>query len=465
LPHAVDADRLADSNLSSFYPLAADLVAGGCWRCRVTARLGSTDFPHRAYIEALAEAREDSPAWRVVIAGYAALQLFEGWADACAGAPAPSALELRRVRKYIDAVPESHVMRRCLSQLVDSIESAAAAVDAERAARNIEVGRLLAAYAKLLQYEAQWGLAADVHSTVIGFVPYSEDAERLLESMLMRGFSLRMQGRLDEASQAYAALRTAAVSAGNERYRLESLLCDAKVAVDRGNFPVARELLDRTIADARRIDCSVIVSKGLTDRARVAAMQGDFELSLACSYEALERSEDQMDRERILGNIALTFAQMGLRDAARDAGLLVAATAQDRSARLAATVNLMELAYQDGRELVFEQYRRELAREELTPYLRVSFLEASAEGLRTFGRHREAKAAHEQMLEVAEGHGLHEFVIKAEAALRGGQQPADAAAPNDARPVSGARRPEPSSRVATIVRAIADMRIAAGLSA
>ena len=32
-------------------------------------------------------------------------------------------------------------------------------------------------------------------------------------------------------------------------------------------------------------------------------MQGDFELSLACSYEALERSEDQMDRERILGPI------------------------------------------------------------------------------------------------------------------------------------------------------------------
>jgi hypothetical protein len=431
----------------------------------VTARLGSTDFPHRAFIEALAEAREASPAWHVIIAGYASLQLFEGWAEACAGASTPSALELRRVRKYIDAVPEGHATRRCLSQLVDCIERAAAAVEAERVARNIEVGRLLAAYAKLLQYDAQWGLAADVHTTVIGFAPYVEDAERLLESMLMRGFSLRMQGRLDEASQAYAALRAAAVSANSERYRLESLLCDAKVAVDRGNFPVARELLDRTIADARRADCSIIVSKGLTDRARVAAMQGDFELSLACSYEALERSEDQMDRERILSNIALTFAQMGLRDAARDAGLLVAATAQDRSARLAAMVNLMELAYQDGRELVFEQYRRELAREELTPYLRASFLEAAAEGFSSFGRHREAKAAREQMLQIAEGHGLHEFVIKAEAALRADQPSRPPMPDTEVRPSSGGRRAEPSTRVATIVRAIADMRIAAGLSA
>jgi tetratricopeptide (TPR) repeat protein len=459
------ADRLADSNLTSFYPLAADLVAAGCRRCRVTARLGPTEFPHRAYIEALAEARENSPAWHVIIAGYAALQLFEGWADACAGAPAPSTLEVRRVRKYIDAVPEGHAMRRCLTQLVDSIEGAAAAGESERVARNIEVGRLLSAYAKLLQYDAQWGLAADVHSTVIGFSPYMEDTERLLESMLMRGFSLRMQGRLDEASEAYAAMRATAVSVNSERYRLESLLCDAKIAVDRGNFPVARELLDRTIADARRSDCSVIVSKGLTDRARVAAMQGDFELSLACSYEALERSEDQMDRERILGNIALTFGQMGLRDAARDAGLLVAATAQDRSARLAATVNLMELAYQDGRELVFEQYRRELAREELTPYLRASFLEASAEGLSTFGRHREAKAAREQMLEVAEGHGLHEFVIKAEAALRDEPHPSAVGPEAESRTPPAVRRTEPSTRVATIVRAIADMRIAAGLSA
>ncbi|MEO8561889.1 MAG: hypothetical protein ABI601_07430 [bacterium] len=428
----------------------------------MTARLGSTDFPHRAYIEALADTPDGSPAWHVIIAGYAALQLFEGWADA--GAVPPSALELRRVRKYIDATPDSDPMRRCLTQLVDSIECAARAIESERAARRLEVGRVLSAYAKLLQYEAQWGLAADVHMTIIGFAQYVDDAERLLDSMLMRGFSLRMQGRLDEASQAYAALRSAAVLAGNERYRLESLLCDAKVAVDRGNFPVARELLDRTIAEARRSDCSVIVSKGLTDRARVAAMQGDFELSLACSYEALERSEDQMDRERILGNIALIFGQMGLRDAARDAGLLVAATAQDKSARLAAAINLMELAYQDGRELVFEQYRRELAREEFTPYLRAAFLETSADGFRTFGRHREAKAAREQMLAVAERHGLHELVIKAEAALRESKPSIPARADETHAPLrtlGGA----PSKQVATIARAIADMRIAAGLSA
>lgn len=376
-----------------------------------------------------------------------------------AGALPPSTLELRRVRKYIEAAPESHPIRRCLSQMVDSIECSTMGPVAERPAHGLEAGRLLTTYAKLLQYDAQWGLAADVYKTILGHAHLIDDVERLLDAMLMRGFSLRMQGLLDEASNAYAALRSAALLAKNERYRLESFLSDAKVAVDRGNIPAARELLDRTIAEARRTGCSVVISKGLTDRGRIAAMQGEHELSLACSYEALERSLDQMDRERILGNIAVIFAQMGLRDAARDTGLLVAATAQDRSARLTAVVNLMQLAYQDGRELVFEQYRRELAREELTPYLRAVYLETSAHGLRTFGRHAEANSAAERMLDVAETHGLHELVIKAEAALRG-ESHATPAVPVS----SGGRVTEQSRQVADIVRAIADMRLAAGLT-
>ena len=275
----------------------------------------------------------------------------------------------------------------------------------------------------------------------------------MLDSMLMRGYGLRMQGRLAEATVAYAALRAAAIAAGDERYRLESQLSDAKVAVDRGNFPMARELLDGTIAEARRLECRVILSKGLTDRARIAAMHDDHELALACSYEALELTEDAVDRERILSNLALTFAQMGLREAARDAALLVAATAQDRNTRRTALVNVMELAHQDGRELVFEQYRRDLAHEELTPYLQAVYFETCAEGFRVFGRASEARHAARRMLEVAERHGLNEFVLKAESLL-------DAAA---GAPPKAPSAESPTPRTRTIARAIARMRIGAGL--
>ena len=420
----------------------------------MTARPGSLELPHRAYIEALANAPEGSAAWHAIVAGYAALQLFENWMEGGLGASPPSMLEVRRVRRYIEVVPEQQAERRCLTLLVERIEATSDAAPETLDGLRGEVGRVLASYAKLLQYDGYWGLSADVHRTIIEFAQCVNDVERLLDSMLMRGFSLRMQGRLDEASDAYAALRVAATSANDERYRLESHLSDAKVAVDRGNFPAARELLDRTIADARRAECWVIVGKGLTDRARIAAMQGEYELSLACSYEALERSRDSFDRERILGNLALTFGQMGLRDAARDAGLLVAATAQDRTARLTAIVNLMELAHQDGRELVFEQYRRELAREDLTPYLEAVYLETSAEGFRAFGRTVEEKAAIARLLDVAERHGLHEFVMKAEALQRGA---------DDAPPAPRSADTAPTRQIAHIARAIADMRIAAGL--
>ena len=420
----------------------------------MTARPGTLDLPHRAYIEALADAPEGSAAWHAIVAGYAALQLFESWMDAGLGTAVPNMLDVRRVRRYVELVPETHPGRRCLAQLVDHIQATSAGTDAEGMDRRAKAGRVIASYARLLQYDAQWGLAADVHGTIVEFAQRTNDVTRMLDSLLMRGYGLRMQGRLGEATETYAALRSAAIAAGDERYRLESDLSDAKVAIDRGNFPAARELIDRTVAEARGIHCTVIVSKGLTDRARIAAMEGEHELALVCSYEALELAEDASDRERILSNIALTFAQVGLRDAARDAALLVAATAQDRVTRLTALVNLMELAHQDDRELVFEHYRRELAREDLTPYLQAVYFEACAEGLRAFGRAAESRQAAARMLEVAERHGLNEFVLKAESLLH-----AAAAAPakraNDT--------PTPAPRTRAIARAIAEMRSAAGL--
>jgi tetratricopeptide (TPR) repeat protein len=421
----------------------------------VAARPGTLDLPHRAYIEALADAPEGTPAWHAIVAGYAALQLFESWMEGGIGATAPSMLDLRRARRYVEAVPERHSSRRCLAHLIDSIEAATSELHGEpRGVQSAEVGRVLASYARLLQYDAQWGLAADVYGTIVEFAQRTNDVPRMLDSMLMRGYSWRMQGRFDEATGAYAALRLAATAAGDVRYELESHLSDAKVALDRGNLPFARDVLDRTVAEGRRIECWPIVAKGLGDRARVALAQDDHDLALACLYEALELAPDALGRERILSNIALTFSQMGLRDAARDAALLVAATAQDRSTRLTALVNLMELAHLDGRELVFEQYRRDLASEELTPYLEVIYLETCVAGFRAFGRHGEARHTAERMLDVAERHGLNEFVLKAEALVR------DA----DAAPVVAVvdDRP-PTSQAITIARAITDMRIAAGL--
>ena len=154
----------------------------------MAARPGTLDLPHRAYIEALADAPEGSASWHAIVAGYAVLQLFETWMDGGLGATAPSMLDVRHVRRYVDAIPELHPGRRCLAQLVDGIESATAHSGSKRrSAQRIDVGRVLASYAKLLQYDAHWGLAADVHGILVEFAQRTNDVPRMLDSMLMRG--------------------------------------------------------------------------------------------------------------------------------------------------------------------------------------------------------------------------------------------------------------------------------------
>src|SRR5690349_11933348 len=136
------------------------------------------------------------------------------------GQSPPSTIEVQRIWRYVEAVPQTCVERRCLTQLIDCIEATMVESPSPIAERRAGVGRAVECYARLLRYEAQWGLAGDVYSALMDFGRCTNDTARLLDSMLMRGYSLRMAGRLDEASAAYAALRRAAEHANDERYRL-----------------------------------------------------------------------------------------------------------------------------------------------------------------------------------------------------------------------------------------------------
>ena len=103
------------------------------------------------------------------MAGYAALQLFECWLGGGLGEAPPSMIEVQRIWRYVEAVPESCVERRCLTQLVDSIQVTLVASPRPIAERRAAVGRAVECYARLLRYEAQWGLAGDVYGALIDF--------------------------------------------------------------------------------------------------------------------------------------------------------------------------------------------------------------------------------------------------------------------------------------------------------
>jgi tetratricopeptide (TPR) repeat protein len=386
----------------------------------VTLQPGSRrPLPHLAYIEGLANSEEDTPRWHALTAGYATLQLFEVWAGCDCGAITLNDLEIRRVRRRIEAVAERDPIRRCLTRLVEVVErSGTRRGSEERRLHGYAVGRLLAAYGKLLQYESSWSLSRDVHETLIRYAQCVDDEERLLDSMLNVGFSLRMLGRLDEAREAYEVLRERAAEAKSEQYLLLSELGFAKVAFERGNLPAAAGMLDRILEDTRAGDHDAVRAKALMDRARVATQLGDHATAAILGHQALECSKDPFDRDRLLLNIGMTLTNMGLWDEARDAYLVAGASAQEATVRWMAQINLMELAYFDRNELQFEQYQRAVAGVELPPYVETVFHETRAHGYCAFGRLAEASAAFGQMLGVADKHGLNEFVVKAERALQ-----------------------------------------------
>jgi tetratricopeptide (TPR) repeat protein len=426
----------------------------------VTTHNGSRrPLPHLAYLEALAECEDGTRRWDALTAGYAVLQLFELWVEYDWGVIPPSDLELRRVRKRLARVESGDPIRRCLTHLVDVIERPAPPRGSEEERlRGYEAGRILAAYGKLLQYESSWSLSRDVHETLIDFASRIDDEERLLDSMLMVAFCHRMLGELDEAREAYTALRQKASELESEQYLLLSELGYAKIAIQRGNLPAAAGMLDRILSDTQGGEHALVRAKALMDRARVATQLGDLATATILGHQALECSTDPADRERILINIGMNLAHMGLREEARDAYLVVGASAQDAAVRWMAQINLMELAYLDFREPTFEQYRRSLVDVDLPPYVAAVYNEAQGYGFSVFKRYDEATVAFRRMLDVAERHGLNEFIVKAERAL------GDVASVIPPLAVNHAPEPAPRRPALTVVtESLSRMRELAGL--
>ena len=82
--------------------------------------------------------------------------------------------------------------------------------------------------------------------------------------------------------------------------------------------------------------------------------------------------------------------------------------------RWTAMINLLDLAADERRETVFEQYRRELEDVSLPPTLATYYYYFVANGHRTFDRPLLAKAAIERAIELATENKLGQWLLKSE---------------------------------------------------
>ena len=365
---------------------------------------------HLPFFEALAGMQEGTADWQAVSAGLGVLRLVDEWVEGDAAAPVRNRWGLRTARQAVEAMSTGKPARAVLAGIVGLIESADV-VDVD-----VLAPRLIA-YGHALDLDGAYALAADVFETLIGIAHPEEQADIAFDAAMRLGYCYRMLGRYDEAATGYAAAGRIAAGTADQAKVLRVRVADAKLALARGNLPAAERILDEVVREAGERGLTTVRGIALHDRAAVAHGRGSYEQAISFLYEALQDSEHALARDRVLADIGMLFAQLGMRTAARDALLVLTGTAQEQYTRWAAMLNLLELSADDGAELAFEQHRRELAKVDLPVDLATTYHLFVGRGYRLFGRVAPARRALQHALDLACQHQLNQLRFDAEQAV------------------------------------------------
>jgi tetratricopeptide (TPR) repeat protein len=399
------------------------------------------------FFEVLANSTEGDSDWPATSAGLVVLRLVDSWLEEGPSIASADAWGLHAVRSAIAEIDTGKPVRAILTGLVDAIERAKVADMGLIAPR-------LMAYARSLDYDAKYTLAADVYGTVIAHVHPLEDTDVAIDANMRFGYCCRMVGDWEAAASGYGRAGQIGASVGDMMAVLHARIGDAKLAMSRGNLPVAQAILDETIDRAGEHEFIELRAMALHDRGSLANSRGDFERAIRYYYEAMRDTASRRERDRILADIAASFIELGVRSAARDALLILAATAEEQYSRWSSVLNLLTIAALDRCEPVFEQYRRELADVQLPARLQADYYLYVGRGYRIFGRDEAAKTCFEKAVEFATRFGLNKVVFDAEAAL------AELAQGRQTKETAAAVAPV---AIEHVVRAIEDMRVAAGV--
>lgn len=363
---------------------------------------------HLPFFAELASMEDGDANWRSVSAGLVVLRLVDAWIEEGAAAVTADGWGVRSVEAAVEEMPSGEPARAVLRSILDAVRTSPASDMHAIAPR-------LMAYARALDLDAKWELAADVYEAIIAHVHPVEEADVAIAAHLRLGYCQRSMGALDEAARSYDAASAIARDVDDMFGILRAQIGAAKIALARGNMPRAERLLDDTIERAAaRDELTDVHAMALQDRADVAYHRGRYDLSVALAYKSLELTADPVNRDRLLGGIAGAFYMLGVRSAARDAYLIIEATTQEEYLRWSASINLMEIAARDGSMPLFERYRRSLATMPFPPAMEAQFHLQTAESYEALAQPDEAVAAAERARAVAERFGFNQVVFAAE---------------------------------------------------
>ena len=374
---------------------------------------------HLPYFTALASLEDNDASWRAVSAGLVLLRLVDAWIEEGAAVVAADGWGVRSVAASIEEMPAGLPARAILMSALDALTTA-------RGGDMHALAPRLMAYARSLDLDAKWALAADVYDTVIAYVHPDEESEIAVNALLRRGHCLRELGDFAEATDSFNTAGELSHRNGDMIGTLRARIGEAKIVVARGNLPAADAILDETAKRASELNLLEVRSMATHDRVYIAHTRGEYDLAVRFAYDAMRDSVSEVERDRILGDLAGSFYMLGVKSAAQDAYLILAATAREQWQRWVATINLMELSAEDGVEVQFERYRQQLASADLPPILRTQFELHVGRGYQLFGHFGEAEHWLEQALGNATKHSLNQLMFAAEAALDQNEAPRQA---------------------------------------
>lgn len=400
---------------------------------------------HLAFFEELATSEESDSAWPAVSAGLVVLRLIDAWVEDGKAIVPGDAWGVRAVRAAIEDIPRDRPVRAILGSIVDALERA------EPNDMHALAPRLIA-YARALEFDARWSLAADVYRTVIAHAHPTEDTDFAIDAHVQLGMCLRQLGDLTAADEAYRTASAVAASASDEVGVLRGRLGEGKVAIARGNLPRAEAILDEAIEAAEGAGMRAVRVSARHDRAMVAGLRGDFELAIQFAYSALADAELPAERDRILADIGAAFMELGVYTSASDAFVVLARAAQEQYVRWTAKLNLLDIAQKTGAQPLFERYRRDLAAAPLPPMLAAHYELYLGQGQLRFGQAAEGMVALERALRVATAHSYNQLAFQIEEVIREAQRSERRKA------AAGVRWVAPSEKLEGVARALRELR-------
>jgi tetratricopeptide (TPR) repeat protein len=402
---------------------------------------------HQVYFDTLGSMKEDSASWRVTFAGLSLLRLVDTMVDTGSAIDPAGWAQLHSVRSAIEAVSEGDPIRGVLTTVFEEATN--------RGAIDDTVCASLLAYGRSLDYEASWGLATDVFSTVAKLARPEKNARLAIDAHVAVGGSARRNGDWDTSARAYSQAAYIADTLGDKPGVLTVQVGIANTYIAKGNLPQAETILDDVIVQARDQAFPEIQGMALHSRAAVAQRRGQSAEGLKLAHEALQLTRRPTERDLVLEDIAGLFTELGLHDPARDAHMILAATAQTKFVRWTATLNLMELASLDGMEDAFDAYAKELADAPLGLWVRSHYLLFLGEGLARFGRVDAAEKILREAGAFAEANQVHQVVFKAQNVLSGVRS-----TPRPAGPFAAPTQWTPEE-IAPVIATISELRKAA----